>query len=285
MNIMTLRVGRRSAAALAIAVLLAGPAPAQGLGERHAGERHAARPTASPPSATAEPSTTADPGPTAAGPSQALLDRLQEEDDRILGVQGRIADAQDRTTNLIGLMIGIGLVESVLFGVILLITLRASRATISAARALPILERAYVFLANDAVLAHPAELGASAAVGTTLNVALANHGRTPAVVRWINLNHQYLAELPEGVYEDHERHGAGLVLGPGETLALPAREMVLARGDWEKAQAGHGGVYLHGRIVYSDIFGAPHETLFCRRYDIGAGAFTLVDSEALNRND
>ncbi len=301
--------GRLAAAAgaLALATLLAGAvaggqfAGGQFAGGQFAGghgaARRQARAFAAAPTTSQQTVPATDPtavpavasGPDVSSPTYAMLqelfDRIQGQEDRIVGVQGRIADAEDRNTNLIGLMIGVGLVEAVLFGVILLITLRASRAAIGAARALPVLERAYVFLANGPSIDRPAELGASPAVRARFNVGLINHGRTPAVVRWINLNQQYLAGLPEGIYEDHERHGAGIVLGAGETHLVHGRETMIPRTDWQRAADGDGGIYLHGRIVYGDIFGAQHETYFCWRYDVAAGAFAVVESEGLNRHD
>lgn len=214
-----------------------------------------------------------------------IYNRIQDENDKILNAQGELADAQDRTTNLIGWMIGVGLVLVMLFAGILFFAWRTARAATAAARALPILERAYVFPSRDAALHLPESLGSTAAVRMKFRVGFTNHGRTPAVVRWVNLNQQYLSEPPVGVYEDHERHGAGVVIGPGDSQVYSERELVIPRSEWERAEAGDGGLYLHGRVVYQDIFAAQHETYFCWRYDVASRAFSVVGSETLNRHD
>jgi hypothetical protein len=215
----------------------------------------------------------------------ALYAKIQAENDKILDAQGQTADALDRNANLLGVTIGIGLVLILFFGGILLAMWRTAKASTSAARALPTLERAYVFLGKDIAVTRPDVLGPSAAVSLIFHASFTNHGRTPAVVRWINLNHHYLSELPSGAYEDHERHGAGIVVGAGETLSLADTPLTLPRSEWHRAESGDGAIYLDGRIVYRDIFAAQHETYFCWRYDVPSRAFVAVESEALNRYD
>lgn len=215
----------------------------------------------------------------------ALNLKLQEEDDKILNTQGAIADAQDRNANLMGVTIGVGLVLMLLFAGILFAMRRTAKASTAAARALSILERAYVFPGKDIAVTAPSAPGPSASVRMVFHASFTNHGRTPAVIRWINLDHQYLSQAPDGVYEDHERHGIGTVIGSGETQPLRDSELIIPRSEWERAEAGDGAIYLHGRVVYRDIFAAQHETYFCRRYDIASRAFVIVESESLNRYD
>jgi len=215
----------------------------------------------------------------------ALYAKIQGENDKILNSQGEIADALDRDANLFGVTIGIGVVLMLLFGGILLAIRRAAKASTAAARALPTLERAYVFLGKDIAVTLPDVLGPSAAVRITFHASFTNHGRTPAVIRWINLDHRYLGELPEGIFADHERHGVGIVIGAGETHALADSPLTIPRSEWQRAATGDGAIYLDGRVVYRDIFAAQHETYFCWRYDISSRAFVVVESEALNRYD
>ena len=231
--------------------------------------------------AAADPTTAAEPQDQLA----ALYAKIQAENDKILNTQGQIADSLDRNANLFGVTIGIGVVLLLLFGGILLAMRRAAKASTAAARALPTLERAYVFLGKDIAVTLPDSFGPSAAVAITFHASFTNHGRTPAVIRWINLDHRYLGELPEGVFEEHERHGVGIVIGAGETHALADSQLTLPRSEWQRAEAGDGAIYLDGRVVYHDIFAAQHETYFCWRYDIPSRAFVVVESEALNRYD
>ncbi len=245
--------------------------------------------------AAAETTTTPRESPTAAAaaapslpaPDQpaASYAKIRAQNDKILDTEGEIADALDRTANLLGVTICIGVVLALLFAGILLAVRRAAKASVSAARALPTLERAYVFLGQRIALTPPDSVGPSAAVSLVFHASFTNHGRTPAVVRWINLDPHYLVEPPSGAYEDHERHGVGIVIGAGETHVLADSALTIPRSEWDRARTGDGALYLDGRIVYSDIFAAQHETYFCWRYDIAGRAFVVVESEALNRYD
>jgi hypothetical protein len=214
-----------------------------------------------------------------------LYAKLQTVNDKIIDTQGRIADALDRDANLMGVALGVGVALLLLFAGLLLATRRTAKASTSAARALAMLERAYVFPGRDITVTVPDSVGPSAAVRITFHAGFTNHGRTPAVVRWINLDHHYLSEVPAGVYEDHARHGVGTVIGAGETLVRADSVLTIPRSEWERALAGDGAIYLDGRIVYRDIFAVQHETYFCWRYDIPGRAFVVVESEALNRYD
>jgi hypothetical protein len=211
--------------------------------------------------------------------------KIRAQNDKILDTEGGIADALDRTANLLGMTIGIGLVLALLFAGILLAIRRAAKASVAAARALPTLERAYVFLGKQIGLTSPDSLGPSASVSLIVHASFTNHGRTPAVIRWINLDQHYLGEPPSGAYEDHERHGVGIVIGAGETHVLAGSPLTIPRSEWERAKTGDGAIYLDGRVVYRDIFAAQHESYFCWRYDIAGRAFVVVESEALNRYD
>ncbi len=214
-----------------------------------------------------------------------LYAKIQGENDKIIDSQGQIADDLDRNANLLGVTIGVGVVLMALFAAILMTTRRATKASAAAARALPTLERAYVFLSKDLAVTLPESLGPSAAVRLVFHASMTNHGRTPAVLRWVNLERHFLAEPPLGVYEEHERHGAGIVIGAGDSHRLADSPLTIPRSEWQRAETGDGAIYFNGRIVYSDIFGAQHETCFCWRYDIQGRAFVVVESEALNRYD
>lgn len=293
-----MKIFDRTARSAVFALLVASASPAAAGGGGHHGGGHYIPyiPTSTPnianqPSAATSPSSDAassapvTPVTLNATSPMDVFARIQAENDKILTTQGQLAEAQDRLTNLTGITIGVGLALLLLFAAILFFVRRSAVAATAAARALPILERAYVFPSRDTSLTLPDNLGPSASVKMTFNVLFANHGRTPAVVRWVNIEHQYLGEFPEGIYEDHERHGVGVVIGAGESRLFTCRDLTLPRSEWQRAETGDGGVYLHGRVVYRDVFSIQHETYFCWRYDIPGRTFSVVESEELNRYD
>jgi hypothetical protein len=205
-------------------------------------------------------------------------------DSDILHIESEAVEARERTVEL-GIWITILVAaQTAIFAVALFTALRAAKAARTTAKALPMLERAYVFLDDDPCLTHGDQRGPRGGLKVGFQFGLKNHGRTPAVIRWINIRHQYLPEPPEGVY-DEAGPGEGRILGAGAALRFDHEDTIIPGADWDKAEAGDGSIWLHGRVVYWDIFKAQHETYFCWRYDHAGGAFSIADGASLNRFD
>jgi hypothetical protein len=205
-------------------------------------------------------------------------------DSAILHIESEAVEARDRTLELAVWVVLMVAIQTIVFAVALFTALRAAKSAREAAKALPMLERAYVFLDQDLSLTHGDHRGPHGGLKVSFQFGLKNHGRTPAVIRWINIRHQYLAEPPEGIY-DEAGAGEGRILGAGASLRFDHHDTIIPGADWDKAEAGDGGVYLHGRVVYWDVFKGQHETYFCWRYDHAREAFSIADSANLNRFD
>lgn len=277
------RLAFRLSVSAAAILLAAGPALAwQAGGGHHGGGRGGggagrfrqvqpnpfATPTVVPPDA-ASPATGAD----------ALADNQA-----VMRIEGELADARNRTIQLTAWIVGLGILQTVIFGVALIAAARAVRGARAAAKTLALLDRAYLFLDQDISLAHADHRGPRGGLKLRFAFGVKNHGRTPAVVRWFNIRHQYLPAPPEGLYEE-AGYGEGLVVGAGEVVRFDHHDMTMAGADWDKAEAGEGAIYLHGCLVYTDIFKAQHETYFCWRYDSPRHVFVIAESATLNRFD
>ena len=260
---------RRAAVAAVAGLCLASPASAAHGG--HGGGARGQQGQTSPFAAATGASRTADGG--------ALGDN-----DAVMQIEGELADARNRTIQLTVWIVGLGILQTVIFGIALIAAARAVKGARVAAKTLALLDRAYLFLDQDISLAHADHRGPRGGLKLRFEFGVKNHGRTPAVVRWLNIRHQYLAAPPEGRYEE-AGYGEGLVIGAGETLRFDHHDMTMAGADWDKAEAGEGAIYLHGCLVYTDIFKAQHETYFCWRYDSARHTFGIAESADLNRFD
>jgi hypothetical protein len=221
----------------------------------------------------------------AAAASLAAAAAVAAADNRaILQIEGEQVQARNRATDLAAWLIAMVAIQTVIFGVALFTALRAAKSARGAVGALPMLERAYIFLDQDISLTHGDHRGPHGGLKVSFEFGLKNHGKTPAVIRWINIRHQYLAEPPEGIY-DEAGPGEGRIIGAGATLRFDHHDTIIPGADWDKAEAGDGSIYLHGRVVYWDILKGQHETYFCWRYDHAHGAFQIADSAPLNRFD
>ncbi len=261
---------RAWAIAAVAGLCLVPPASAQHGGGGHGGRGSARQ-------AQAMPFATPGGSPTAAG--GALTDN-----DAVMRIEGELADARNRTIQLTAWIVGLGILQTVIFGLALIAATRAVKGARVAAKALALLDRAYLFLDQDISLAHADHRGSRGGLKLRFAFGLKNHGRSPAVVRWLNIHQQYLAAPPEGRYEE-AGSSEGLIVGAGETVRFDHHDTIVAGADWDKAEAGEGAIYLHGCLVYWDIFKAQHQTFFCWRYDSARHTFVIAESATLNRFD
>ncbi len=262
---------RAAAIAAATGLCLVSPASADRAGGGHGGggrgRQGQVMPFASPTGAS----------PTAAGAA------LGDNDD-VMRIEGELADARNRTIQLTAWIVGLGILQTLIFGLALIAAARAMKEARAAGRALAMLDRAYLFLDQDISLAHADHRGPRGGLKLRFAFGMKNHGRSPAVVRWLNIRQQYLPAQPEGRYEE-AGSSEGLIVGAGETVRFDHHDTIIAGADWDKAEAGEGAIYLHGCLVYWDIFKEQHQTFFCWRYDSARHTFAIAESATLNRFD
>lgn len=161
----------------------------------------------------------------------------------------------------------------------------AADAARAAAKHIPRVERAYVFmLVNRETIGTPIRQGHTLANSTNQGTILAspmsvefsfeNQGRTPAIIREISAEVHHWDVLPgePPVYESAlgllptNRYLASGKVTDQRSISIQtsityAACNALIRGD--------SFIWFFGRIVYDDVFGDPHEHAFIWRYGLG----------------
>jgi hypothetical protein len=130
----------------------------------------------------------------------------------------------------------------------------------------------------------PHQPKAGSRAGDEIRLTMKNFGATPAsqVHAWINwIFGPFGSRLPsEFDFPDFGREQESLdlrpiwtkpTLFPGQTRKQPV-SVNDARG-FHRALRKEGSAFVYGHIDYVDVFGAPHQTLFCFYYDEVTGEF------------
>ena len=109
-------------------------------------------------------------------------------------------------------------------------------------------------------------------------LTIINYGRTPAnfdegaIFYEINTNIPDEFVPPEQItLASPHSELAEIIIGPGRDYRFPSQRIrhVVSVAHCQGIFSGKFHLYCHGFITYHDIFGKPHTTKFCRRYDAG----------------
>ncbi len=166
---------------------------------------------------------------------------------------------------------------------------------------LPILERAYVFIATQLEVASTHTRGQNTIDKMSTKLTLMNHGKTPAIVKAIHYRF-FIADDPNileysASYTDSEIiiPGSGTFPEdtPGVYNALTPQYQIehgepnvatieISAEQSEKISAGKTFCVLLARAVYLDIFDRQHETASCRIYDGRGRTFAEHGGEKYN---
>jgi hypothetical protein len=141
-------------------------------------------------------------------------------------------------------------------------------------------ERGYLFVIDIESTFAPHLIPGGTVAGLpspSIRVVVKNHGRTPINIRISIIlvePHAASPDIPTPVeLEAMTRDPADqiyIVIGPNKKYKFP---MIGSVGFSDGAvrdglRTGTLSLYCYGRITYRDIFMDPHETIFCRRYDV-----------------
>lgn len=145
------------------------------------------------------------------------------------------------------------------------------------------IERAYVFLAPPIGVVESNEAQRSVWPGEWISFSLKNYGRTPAMIRRIRLQTNY---IQDGWPSMDGAYGIDLpptiIAGPNDTLGPLYRPFTVPEAMVTKAESGHGKVLFWGEIEYEDVYGVKRVTGFCRRLDASQGRFIVAECSSLN---
>ena len=162
--------------------------------------------------------------------------------------------------------------------------MKAADAAKASADALPMIERAYVFLDGEASRHASRDLPKGIGPECRRHITFTNFGRTPAIVQRIACTFEYFKGEPSRI-PLHEISslprtesplGANQSIGPFEVfLSATPREI-------ERAERGDGLVLLVAAVHYEDMLGRDCETGFCWQYFPEHGTFLPSPSKILN---
>ncbi len=146
-------------------------------------------------------------------------------------------------------------------------TEKAANAAKDAAEALPLVERAYIFVTIEVMEPKPHDnvLGDKSFYDFRANIRMYNYGKTPAIVK--NIRKEICLERVSISESDKLETPAGIFLGNNGDAAELVKKTI--SGDQlNKIDTRNMPVFCYGRIKYQDIFKKWHETGFCWEYRI-----------------
>lgn len=161
---------------------------------------------------------------------------------------------------------------------------RSADAAHDAAEALPKIERAYVFLDSEKMAKTNTELSGTIGDGTVFEVFFKNHGKTPAIIRSLNMRCIYSPNAyPVLAPETNATVAVGLVIASGDSTDGIACVVRATDDQIAEARDGAGYVLLIGQFGYLDVLRESCDTYFCWEFNFDRGRFVLFPSEELNR--
>jgi hypothetical protein len=164
------------------------------------------------------------------------------------------------------------------------VTRTAANAARDAAEALPLIERAYVFV--EVRLTEALIYSLTGNAPSDVEIHFQNHGKTPAMLNKVRGYCIIQQENPSALlsFEGSERElPQGLVIKSGGIWIekVPARISSAQMGEIERSNTN---LFCVGRIEYKDVMGKRYETGFCWRYmyHMQRGRFVIADDTKLN---
>jgi hypothetical protein len=163
-------------------------------------------------------------------------------------------------------------------------TLRATKEAADAAQksseALPLLERAYVFVQIELGGNKYSSIEGTAISGIT--VKLVNHGKTPAILTKLHAETTKSAAYPTKLIETYPNEiPPGIVISSGEHSAFPITYETSSR-ELEQVEQHEIKLICFGKAEYKDVLGVTHETGFCWEYQTRISSFYLSNNKELN---
>jgi len=152
------------------------------------------------------------------------------------------------------------------------VTRMTAKAAQDSADALPVIERAYIFIKPEIVF--PPDFwwrkDTDVAANTiSVKYVFTNHGKTPAVIRSIDARFNMWTDAPDNI-----QHMPSKILGGEPVLEAsestsPDEEFIqrkLTAIEVEAIENGHAYLWFYGSIIYEDIFKKKRVTRFRWRY-------------------
>ena len=194
--------------------------------------------------------------------------------------------------NLTGVLAIIGLLQLVVFGLQARRLRQTVEVTKEAAEALPLIERAYVFLeevdeanGGDTITTIRNAAGNQVStVGLRVKFTFRNHGKTPAMLSDIFGETKLCNDITEAKLARGTPISPGQVIGAGKTETFDTGEHGFDAAQFKSAkETGIPGLFFFGSINYADVLKEPRFTEFCWKFDFKTNRFRPTLSPERNR--
>jgi hypothetical protein len=144
----------------------------------------------------------------------------------------------------------------------------------------PSAERPFLFVLHDDSQS-PAPQGEALFPGKIFGATFKNYGKTPAIYRGFQPRCGYFATNPPNFQFTDDKWAASVLIGVGEPIGPLDCPFVATADQIGLAQAGKGYLFLASRILYDDLGGKPHETIFCMIYKPDSKRFGLLPNDEI----
>jgi hypothetical protein len=163
--------------------------------------------------------------------------------------------------------------------------IKSANAAKEAAEALPKLERAYVFFGSATSVGMIEFSVATTQKTVVFNYTYFNHGRTPAIIKAVQVDARYIRTgFPEPFGDDGGKLPTDFVFGADRESKPNEGRVLIKVTDYQDAKKGIGNIFFWGRIDYEDVFGKPHTSALCSEWHFGQNRFVISGGKELNYN-
>jgi hypothetical protein len=167
----------------------------------------------------------------------------------------------------------------------LTIAKEAANAAQKSADALPLVEKAYLFIFVELgnKLASPYQTNGDMLF--SIHTQITNHGKTPAILNKISgyrVNQDSCPTISTAISPPALAVPSGIVVGCGTPYNMTdSPGLVIPSAEWEQIIKGQIKLFWYGRIEYKDVLGGSRETGFCWEFfpDAENPSFTISDSD------
>jgi len=160
-------------------------------------------------------------------------------------------------------------------------TEKAANAAKDSADALPIIERAYVFVEEimwqNLFVDEPIQ-----PVTNYLSVRFINHGNTPAIIRKVFVLPDKVIVYPTSVDIGDFKIPEGIVVSSREDKKSGVISIITSAEEIKKIREGTLKLICYGCIIYEDILRKERRTYFCWEYNESIGGFYISGNKELN---
>jgi hypothetical protein len=141
----------------------------------------------------------------------------------------------------------------------------------------PSAERPYLFVSHDD--SKPPGPPEPITPGKVYLILFKNYGKTPAMYRGIQARCGYFQTNPPAITFTNDKWASTVIVGPNETIGPLECPLIARAEEIALAEKDIGFLFLAGKIIYDDLAGRSHETVFCMIYKPATKGFGLVPND------